>query len=165
MISIPQRLLPQPLFSLVLLAIWLLAHGELGASTLIKGVILALAIPALTRRFTDTFPRVRRLRPLIFYVFIVMWDILVANIAVARLILGPTRKLTPTFLEVPVQLTNPYAITIFAATISLTPGTVSANLSGDKKTLLVHALSTSDPDTEIQLMKARYEAPLLEAFQ
>ncbi|RDV37791.1 Na+/H+ antiporter subunit E [Bradymonadaceae bacterium TMQ3] len=164
-ISIRQRVLPQPLFSLVLLAVWLLAQGKLELSTIIGGVVLALVLPALTYRFTDSFPKVRRLRPLIQYVVIVMWDILVANLVVARLILGSSRKLKPTFLEVPVKLTNPYAITIFAATISLTPGTVSSNLSGDRKTLLVHALTSDDPDAEIQLMKARYEAPLLEAFQ
>lgn len=165
MIGIRQRILPQPLFSLVLLATWLLAQGELGTSTLVGGVILALVLPALTWRFTDTFPKVRRIRPLVQYFVIVTWDIVIANLTVAKLILGPMRKLKPTFYEVPVKLTNPYAITIFAATISLTPGTVSANLSGDRKTLLVHALTSSDPESEIQLMKGRYEAPLLEAFQ
>ena len=165
MISIRQRVLPQPLFSLVLLMVWLLAHGEMSTSTLIGGVLLAMVLPALTYRFTNNFPKVRRIRPLIQYIIIVMWDILVANLTVARLILGPVNRLTPTFYELPVALTNPYAITIYAATISLTPGTVSANLSGDRKSLLIHSLSCDDANAEMQLMKACYEAQLLEIFQ
>ena len=73
-------------------------------------------------------------------------------------------RLRPRFLLVPLQVESPTAITLLAAIITLTPGTVSSNVSGDRRTLLVHALSETDPEAAVALIKARYERPILEIF-
>jgi multicomponent K+:H+ antiporter subunit E len=84
---------------------------------------------------------------------------------VARLILGPTRRLRPGFIHLPLELESEFAITLLASTISLTPGTVSSNLSADGKTLLIHALDMEDEARVIAHIKRRYEAPLREIFE
>jgi multicomponent K+:H+ antiporter subunit E len=67
---------------------------------------------------------------------------------------------------VPLELQQPFAITLLASIISLTPGTVSANLSGDRRSLLVHDLDVEDADeTAVQRIKQRYEKPLMEIFE
>ena len=48
--------------------------------------------------------------------------------------------------------------------ITTTPGTVTAGIDQDRGDILVHALSTDDPDAEIQTIKARYEQPLIQIF-
>jgi multicomponent K+:H+ antiporter subunit E len=53
---------------------------------------------------------------------------------------------------------------MLASVISLTPGTVSADLSDDRKTLLVHGLNVVDEAAAVAEIKQRYEAPLLEVF-
>jgi multicomponent K+:H+ antiporter subunit E len=73
--------------------------------------------------------------------------------------------LQPAFIEVPLDLTSELAISLLANTICLTPGTVSARLSPDQRTLLVHALDAPDPDAVRDLIKTRYEAPLKEVFE
>jgi multicomponent K+:H+ antiporter subunit E len=94
----------------------------------------------------------------------VLWDIVLSNLEVARRVLGPEARLRPGFVWVPLAVRNPYAITTLAAIITLTPGTVSAELSADRRYLLVHALHLEDPEALVRAIKARYEAALLEIF-
>ncbi len=62
------------------------------------------------------------------------------------------------------ELTDDLAISMLVSIITLTPGTCSADLSADRRTLLVHGLDVPDPQTLIADIKARYEAPLKEIF-
>ena len=165
MIGSGKKLLPRPGFSLVLLITWILAHQSLEPKTLLIGASAAVVLPALTNHFWPEVLRVRRWGLLLKFLGIFCYDIIVANLQVARLVLGPGDKLRPAFLEVPIELDNPLAITILSAVISLAPGTVAANLSGDKKTLLVHILHTEDTQGAIDRIKERYEAALKEIFR
>jgi multicomponent K+:H+ antiporter subunit E len=100
------------------------------------------------------------------YCFIVMWDIIVANIQVAWIVLTvPNSKLKPAWIAIPLDLRQPEAITMLAGTITLTPGTVSADLSSEGHSLLVHVLHTDDPDAVLDEIKTRYERRLKEIFQ
>jgi multicomponent K+:H+ antiporter subunit E len=65
---------------------------------------------------------------------------------------------------IPLDLRQPEAITVLAGTITLTPGTVSADLSEDGHSLLVHALDAPDPDAIRDEIKTRYERRLMEIF-
>lgn len=163
--TLRERLLPRPVFSLVLWSTWLLAAGSVGLGSLLLGALFALALPWLFRHFWPEAPALQSLGALIRYLWIVAFDIVAANLVVAKLIVGPTKRLRPEWLEIPLEIEHPYAISILASTISLTPGTVSSNLSGDRKTLLVHSLDCPDPAGEIERIKRRYESPLKEMFE
>lgn len=165
MIEYSKKILPQPGFSVVLLVTWILAHESLEPKTLLIGTCAAIVLPMLTHHFWPDALRVRRGAKLVKFLFIFCYDIIVANIQVAILVLGPSNKLRPAFLEVPILLKNPLVISVLSAVISLAPGTVAANLSGDRKTLLVHVLHTEDTKGSIQRIKERYEAPLKEIFE
>ena len=65
---------------------------------------------------------------------------------------------------VSLDLRQPEAITLLAGTITLTPGTVSADLSDEGHSLLVHVLHTEDPDADRDGIKERYESRLKEIF-
>lgn len=159
-----ERLLPQPLLSGALLAVWLLAYNAVTPGLLVLGGALAVVIPLATRRFWPEYPATVRYRPLLRLVAVVFLDIVVANLRVARLVLGPRSRLRPTFFRVPMALEQPYPMTLLASIISLTPGTVSADLSSDGRTLLVHGLDVGDVPAAIVHIKSRYERPLVEVF-
>lgn len=93
-----------------------------------------------------------------------VWDILVANITVARQVLGPEKNLRSGFVWVPLELTNIHGISALASIMTLTPGTVSAELSEDRKYLLVHCLDIDDPQKMIDDIKRRYETPMRKVF-
>lgn len=162
----PTRLVPHPLLTLALTLVWLLLVNQISLGHLLLGLLLGIAVPLVTVAYWPGRPRVRRPIRWIEYGLIVLWDILVANVQVAYLVIFRRNdQLRPSFLTVPLALTSPEAITVLAGTITMTPGTVSADLSADGRALLVHALDTGDPAQTASDIKQRYEARLKEIFE
>ena len=160
-----KRVLPHPALSAMLLIVWLLMANHITVGGIVLGGIFALILPKFTQPFWPDRPRMRFRRAFLGYLAIVLVDIVVANFEVAAIILfKPTRDLRPAWLTIPLDLASPEAITVFAGTISLTPGTVSADVSACGRYLLVHALHAPDPAAEIAKVKARYEARLMRIF-
>ncbi len=158
-------LMPHPLLTLILTIVWMLLQNELSAGMAVFGVILGIIIPWSTAIWWPDTPRGFRMGKMISYVLMVMWDILVANIQVAWIVLTvPNAKLKPAWIVIPLELREPEAITVLAGTITLTPGTVSADLSDQGHSLLVHVLHTNDPDAVRDEITTRYQRRLLEIF-
>ena len=155
---------PQPYLSLLLFVIWQFLSGGVSGASLVMGLILAWLIPQVTHRLWPDPPAVIRAWKVPSYVAIVLLDILVASVSVAKLILSG-RKPRSIFVSYPLELEHPLAITILAGTISLTPGTVSADLSHDHKILLIHALDAEDEKGVIRGIRDRYERRLKEIFK
>lgn len=160
-----RRLLPHPTLVVVLLLVWGLLWDSFSFGVMLLGLVVALAIAHWMSAFWPDRPRIRRWGVLLRFSPLVLWDILVANVIVAKLILGPNRKLRPAFLVIPLEISDPYAVVALANIITLTPGTVSAKLSDDRRTLFVHALDAEDPAAEAAKIKQRYEVPLKEIFE
>ena len=159
-----KRLLPYPSLTLVLWLTWLLLNGFSVGHALL-GLILAVVLPLGTRPFWPQVTLVRDRMGLLRFVLRVAKDILIANMAVAVKVLGPVKDLQPGFVEVPLDLRDRFAITVLTSTVSLTPGTVSADVSEDRTRLLVHALHVEDPAALVAEIKQRYEGPIKEIFE
>ena len=158
-------LLPHPLLTLLLAVVWVLLQNEISAGMVVFGLILGVIIPILTSIWWPDRPRRFRMGRMIRYSLLVIWDIMVANVQVAWIVLTrPNALLRPAWIVVPLDLRQPEAITILAGTITLTPGTVSADLSDEGHSLLVHCLDTDDPDAVRDTIKDRYERRLKEIF-
>lgn len=157
--------LPQPLLSGVLLITWLLVTNSIAPGHILLGALFGWAIPLFTRSFWPDPPHLVRPTMLLRLLALVIADIVTANFNVARLILGSRKALRPGFLQIPLELTDPFAITMLTSIISLTPGTVSAQLSEDRTTAWIHTLHTADPEAEVARIKQRYERRLLEIFK
>lgn len=162
--TVIDRVLPFPSLSLVLWLAWLLLNG-FSAGHALLGVVLAVVLPLTTRPFWPNVPRISNLPRMFGFVVVVLYDIIAANISVAIKVLGPLKSLRPGFVEFPLELDDDFAIALLASTISLTPGTVSADVSQDRKTLLIHALDVNDPAALVAEIKQRYERPLKEIFE
>jgi multicomponent K+:H+ antiporter subunit E len=165
MSNAPAKLLPHPALTLCLIAVWMVVNNTLGLGHLLLGTVLAVLIPLLTRRFWPEAPKVARWGLLLRYLTVLLTDIVVANFWVASLVLRPGGGLRPGFVWFPVALTDPFAITVLASTISLTPGTVSVDLSEDARHLLIHSIDLDDAQALVDQIKQRYEGPLQEIFQ
>jgi multicomponent K+:H+ antiporter subunit E len=161
----PRPWLPQPLLSLLLLATWLLLFNTISLAHIIVGSTLGILVPLYTHRCWPGSPRAQHPLLMLRYLTVVMWDIFVANIHVAHLVLSSTRKLRPAFVTYPLDVTDDFTITLLASTISLTPGTVSAEVSADRHSLLIHNLDLEDEAALIAHIKQRYETPLREIFE
>jgi multicomponent K+:H+ antiporter subunit E len=158
------RVLPHPGLTALLVIVWMVMVNELTFGALFLGLVVGLAVPKFTDAYWPDRPRVNFAAG-IAYVGLVLWDIIVANFEVAGIILfKPNHALRPAWLTIPLDLATPEAITVFAGTISLTPGTVSVDISACGRFLLVHALHAPDPQADIARVKARYEARLQRIF-
>jgi multicomponent K+:H+ antiporter subunit E len=160
-----KQILPHPILSLMLLGLWLLLVNSVSTGQLLLGVLLAWVIPLFTARFWEAQVRIHRPLTLLRFFGVVIWDILVANVAVAALVVGPSRRLQPGFVVMPMRLRGNVGLSLLANTISLTPGTLSAYLSADRSQLVIHALQADDPHAIIALIRERYEQPLLETLE
>lgn len=143
----------------------LLLADDITTGTVLLALVLGFAIERYARTFLDHPGRSMRLGAVPRLAAYVLWDILVANLQVARRVLGPLAAIKPQFICVPVSLTDPTAIAALVGIINITPGTVSAGLSADHRVLTIHALDAVDVDALIALIKWRYEAPLKEIFE
>ncbi|MEO3415800.1 Na+/H+ antiporter subunit E [Roseovarius sp. CAU 1744] len=165
MVKLFHWLLPHPFLTLLLAVVWVLLQNEVSAGMVVFGLILGIIIPRATAVWWPDRPHGIRAFRMMSYTVIVMWDILVANVQVAWIVLTrPNSKLRPAWVVVPLDLVQPEAITVLAGTITLTPGTVSADLSDEGHSLLVHALDTDDPDAVRDQIKDRYERRLKGIF-
>lgn len=160
------RFLPHPLLTLTLTLVWLMLLNDFSLGGLLLGLILGIAVPLLTAAFWPNRPRVRNPLKIAEYMLVVLWDIVVANVQVAYIVVFRSNSsLRSHFIAIPLEIYSPEAITVLAGTITMTPGTVTADLSADGRALLVHCLDTGDPEAEVAGIKARYESRLKEIFE
>lgn len=160
-----QRWLPHPMLTLLLIVLWILLLNAFSVAGLLMGAVLGIVIPRVTSNFWPERPPIRAYGKAFVYMGLVLWDVVVANLHVTRLILfRRTDQLHVRWVTLPIELRSPEAITVLAGTITMTPGTVSCDLSADGRSLLVHCLDAPDAEEAVRQMKERYEARLMEIF-
>lgn len=160
------RLLPHPLLTVTLAIVWVLLINDFSLSSVVFGLLLGLVIAKLTSAYWPGRPKIRNPLAILDYAAIVFYDIVVSNLQVAYLVLFRRgESLQSRFIVVPLDLQSPEAIATLAGTITMTPGTVSADLSADGRSLLVHCLDTSDPADVVATIKSRYERRLMRIFR
>ncbi|SIS65088.1 multisubunit potassium/proton antiporter, PhaE subunit [Roseivivax lentus] len=164
--SLLRRLFPHPLLTILLVIVWLVIANSFTLNSLVLGTILGILIPFFTYPYWPNVPTGFRAGKMIAYIGLVIWDIIVANIAVAWIVMTKRNAdMRSTWVTIPLDLRKPEAITVLAGTITLTPGTVSADLSDEGHSLLVHALDAESPEAVRYEIKERYERRLKEIFE
>lgn len=164
-VSRPRRglWLPHPLMSLLLGASWLLLSHSLAPVHLLSAVLIGWGVPHLLRPFLG--PASRLDWPAGFALALkVLWDIIVSNVVVARLVLGPMDRPRPAWVAVELATDHELVNALLATIITTTPGTVSCTIDEARGQILVHALNCDDPAAMAADIKARYEAPLMRVF-
>ncbi len=160
-----RAVLPWPVLTLVLATLWVMLSGGYSPGTIVTGLVLGVVIARLTAARLPHHPRLRNPLMIAEFCAVVLWDIVLANVAVAGIILfRRNAALCPAWITIPVTLHSPEAITVLAATITLTPGTVTADLAADRRSLLVHSLHAPDPDAVRAAILHRYQRRLIRLF-
>jgi multicomponent K+:H+ antiporter subunit E len=161
-----KRLLPAPLLSAALFALWLLLNQSASPGQLVLAAVLALAIPLLTRGLRPLPVRIRRPGAVLRLALAVVADTTASNLAVLRFLLFPGLRRHPSaFVHIPLELRDPNALAVLAMIVCITPGTAWAELSLDRSMLLLHVLEVNDHEAIAAHVKTRYERPLMEIFE
>jgi multicomponent K+:H+ antiporter subunit E len=156
--------LPHPVLSLVLALVWLLLQQSVAPAHLLSAAVLALVVPRLLHGFIGDSVHPRSPRTMLHLTGVVLWDIVMSNVTVARIVLNPASDPKPAWVEVPLEAEHPTAIALLAAIITMTPGTVSCVVDEQRRSILVHALDCSDAAEMAAQIKQRYERPLRRIF-
>ena len=150
----------------LLLAVgWCALWGAFTSANLFAGFLvgfaaLSVASPMLGR--TGYFGRVVRMANLGLYF---VWELVISSAQVAWDVLTPIPRSRPAIIAVPLDIHDPLQITVLANLISLTPGSLSLDVSPDEKTLYVHIMFVDDPDETRRRIKAGFERRVREALQ
>jgi len=160
-----RAMLRHPVLIAVLALVWVLLVNDFSWGALVFGLLLGAGITVITSAYWPQGVKLQNPLAIIEYLGIVLWDIIVSNVQVAYLVLfrrGDSLK--SQFVTVPLDLESPEAIATLAGTITMTPGTVTADVSADGRSLLVHCLETTDPADTVASIKSRYERRLMRIF-
>lgn len=157
----------------ILVLTWLALVGTVSLGQVLMGVLLAVVLLWFGRNVFagDTLwnspVNLTRLpgKLVVWTRFLVVfgWEVIKANWTIARTVLvvavqGPNeRNLRPGIFALPLDVESDGAITLLANMITLTPGTLSLDVSSDRSTLYVHAVDVGDPAATKREIKDVFE--------
>ncbi|TCL74925.1 Na+/H+ antiporter subunit E [Rhizobium sp. BK251] len=157
-------MLPYPLLTLSLVIMWLLLNG-FSLGQLVLGILVAVFASWAMASLRPEKPRLSKwyLLPKLF--FIVLYDIVKSNIAVAGIILrSGARRHNPGFLTIHLEIRNQFAIAILAVVLTSTPGSAWLEYDSNDNTVLLHVLDIDNEAAWRDTVKNRYERLLMEIF-
>lgn len=134
-----------PVLNIVLTLAWAGLLGTFSPESLISGFLVSYALLAVATRGRpghDTY--FRKLPLLAGFVVYYLWEMVKSNAMIAYDVLTPTHHMKPGVLGIPLEAETDLEITVLANLISMTPGTLSLDVSPDRRTLYVHAMYIHD---------------------
>lgn len=155
---------------LLLTAIWAALFVTLDLRALAFGALLSWGILIFCERLNGLPDPEREVRPRLLgtlgLVFAFFRELVLSAVSVAKEAWRPTLALKPGMVAVPLEVESDLEITVLASLISLTPGTLSVEVSPDRRTLYVHALSTDATGEDVRAsIRDRLERPVRRAFR
>lgn len=153
------------LWNLFLGFTWAIANGKLSMLNFAVGFFLGYFVLWLAQAPLKAESYCRKLPKLIEFLLFLGWEIFVANLRVARDVVTPARYMRPGIIAVPLSAESDDEITLLANALSLTPGTLSLDISEDRKTLFVHVMFLHDVDSVTHQIKQGFERRLLELLR
>lgn len=153
------------LMNFLLALAWMALTGKFTFSNFLFGFILGFGIMFFQSRKPESRRYFMRLPKMIAFVFFFLYELIKANLQVAYDVVTPTFYMRPGIVAIPLDAKTDLEITLLANLISLTPGTLSLDVSDDKKVLYVHAMYIKDKEIFINNVKSGFERRLLDIMR
>jgi multicomponent K+:H+ antiporter subunit E len=161
-----EKIVPEPLMSVVLLVLWLLLVQSLSPGQVILGLVLALVVPPLTAPLRPARLHARRADVALRYLMTVGYDVLKSNLEVGLgVVRSPWRMPRSRFVVIPLELQDSLGLAVLATVVTVVPGTVWSELALDRSALLLHVWDVEDEQEFVARFKTRYERPLRDIFE
>lgn len=155
----------QFLMNLMLTIVWVFLTGSLAVVNFIFGFVLSFIVLWLISSNNNSRKYFRLLPRLFVFILFFIYELLKANLQVAADVITPKFYMEPGIVKVPLDAKTDLEITSLANLISLTPGTLSLDVSDDKKVLYVHAMYVDDKEQFISKIKNGFEKKLLKILR
>jgi multicomponent Na+:H+ antiporter subunit E len=150
----------------ILLALaWAAVTGSFTLPNLVFGLVLGSLTLYLVREQRGPFRSAFRPGKVLSLALLFVKELILSAWRVAKLVVSPRMELQPGIFAYPLKVDRDFEITLLANLITLTPGTLSVDVSDDKRLLYVHAIDCSDPEAAIKDIETGFERKILEAFR
>lgn len=150
----------------ILLAIaWALITGSFTVLNLLFGFVLASGALWLIREQYGTVSYLSRAWRWVKLMLCFLYELVLSSVRVARLVLSPRMDIRPGIIAFPLTVERDVEITTLANLITLTPGTLSLDVSDNRKTLYIHAIDVPDADAIRRDIETGFERMVMEAYR
>lgn len=153
------------LMNLLLALIWMALTGKFSLVNFFFGFAAAFLILWMITSKGEDQGYFTRLPRIIAFIFFFLYELLKANLQVAYDVITPKFYMKPGIIAIPLEAKTDLEITLLANLISLTPGTLSLDVSDDRKVLYVHAMYIYDKEEFIYKIKTGFEKRLLKILR
>ena len=153
------------LSNVFLAMVWALAGGEISLTSLTVGFVLGYFVLWVAQPMMPPTKYFQRLPRAVRFAGYFMWQLLLSNLRVAYDVITPRLYMRPGIVAIPLDAKTDQEITLLANLITLTPGTLSVDVSDDRRILYVHAIDASDPDATRRDIAEGFERKIMEAFR
>ncbi len=158
-------MIKQLLMNFLLALAWVALTGKFVLANFLFGFGLSYVIMWIGVRDQQSRRNFNRIPRIIIFIFYFLYELIKANIQVAYDVITPTFYMRPGIIAVPLSAKTDLEITLLANLISLTPGTLSLDISDDRSVLYVHAMFVRDKDEFIRSVKMGFEKRLLDIMR
>jgi multicomponent Na+:H+ antiporter subunit E len=155
----------QILLNIGLAIIWMLLRNDFSPIEFFIGYVVGIALLYVLRRFLHFDFYFRRVIAIIKLILLFLWELVLANVDMAKIVLSPKLNIEPGIIAIPTKLKTDWEVTLLASLISLTPGTVSMYFSEDGKTIYVHSIHVPDKEAMIKQIRNTFERAIMEVTE
>jgi multicomponent Na+:H+ antiporter subunit E len=152
----------------ILLALaWAALQGRFSLADLVTGWLLGYLVLLLLVKGGVLGPSryVGRLGRFVGFAGFFLWELVLANLRVARDVAAPHYRLTPGIVQLPLDVSSDAEILLLAALINLTPGSVALDVSADRRLMYVHVMYVRTPDAARAEIKDGFERRVIDLLR
>lgn len=153
------------LTNIFLAVIWAAAVGQFREIDLVIGFLMGYLVLWFAQPVTGRSGYFLKVRQVTYFLIFFLWELVLANLRVAYDVITPKHTMRPGIVAVPLDARTDSEITLLANLITLTPGTLSLDVSDDRKALYVHSIYISDPDEFVRRIKNGFERLVVELLR
>lgn len=153
------------LWNVMLALAWAALTGKLNSLNLLLGFALGALVLWLMGPVLGRPHYIRKLGQVISFALFFLWELFLSNLRVAYEVITPGHNMRPGVVAVPLDAQTPQEITLLANLITLTPGTLSLDVSADRKMLYIHAMYVDDIEEFRRSIKDGFERRVIEVLR
>lgn len=155
----------QVVTNIIIAIVWALLQETPTLESFFVGYLIGLVVLHFTVGRLDTALYTHRVIAFVKLILVFLGEVVRCGVRVTYLLLHPKLPISPGIIAVPLDVKSDEAITMFAGMITMAPGSISVELSADRKYLFVHALEAADPDKTAAEFKNTFERHIREVLE
>ncbi|PZD96154.1 Na+/H+ antiporter subunit E [Paenibacillus sambharensis] len=152
----------QILLNLLIAFVWMFLKNTWNPATFIVGYLIGLLFLFMLRRFLNGEFYMRRIGAIVNLILLFLKELLLSNITVIKEIVRPRLRIRPGIFTLKTELKSDWEVTVLACLITLTPGTLTLEVSPDNSTLYIHAMDIEDAEMLEKQIKGSFEKAIME---